>query len=152
MKPIVCLPGYSITSEIHASDRTLIYRGMRDRDRDPVIIKVLRKPFPSYYELMQFRHQYDVGKDLDLPYIVKTLALETYQNSYALILGDGGGVSLKHFLQQSGAFGENNQTLMAFLPIAIQLAEAMNGLYMRRVIHKDIKPSNILINSETQQI
>ena len=41
---------------------------------------------------------------------------------------------------------------MAFLTIAIQLAEAMNGLYMRRVIHKDIKPSNILINPETQQI
>ncbi|WP_373542399.1 AAA family ATPase [Chamaesiphon sp.] len=152
MKVSVYLPGYSITSEIHVSDRTLIYRGVRDDDRYPVIIKVLRKPFPSHHERMEFRHQYDIGKNLDLPHIVKTLALETYQNSYALILGDSGGVSLKHFLQQSGAFGENHQTVMVFLPIAIQLAEAMNGLYVQRVIHKDIKPSNILINPETQQI
>ena len=152
MKTIVCLPGYSITAEIYAGSHTLIYRGVRNFDRYPVTIKFLRNSFPSVNELMQFRHQYDIGKDLDLPNIIKTLALEPYQNSYALVLADCGGISLKSYLDRVGAFGSEIHTLTTFLQIAIQIADALAGLYGHRVIHKDIKPANILINPETQQI
>ncbi|HEY9834436.1 MAG TPA: AAA family ATPase [Stenomitos sp.] len=39
-----------------------------------------------------------------------------------------------------------------FLPLAIQITQTLEGLYQNRVIHKDIKPQNILINPETKQI
>ena len=39
-----------------------------------------------------------------------------------------------------------------FLAVAVQLAEIFHGLYLNRVIHKDIKPANILIHPETQQV
>ena len=39
-----------------------------------------------------------------------------------------------------------------FFPIAIQIADSLNGLYRHRVIHKDLKPDNILINPETKQV
>ncbi len=168
MNKIVCVPGYRIGAEIYTGTRTLIYRGIREQDApagkaealpterlrqgDPVTIKVLRNPFPSVKELMQFCHQYDISKDLDLPNVIKTLALETYQNSYALISEDCGSISLKSYLDQVGALGTNPQTLATFLQIAIQIAEALEGLYRHRVIHKDIKPANIIINPETQQI
>jgi predicted ATPase/signal transduction histidine kinase len=152
MKKIERLAGYSIMGEIYASKHTLIYRGIRDLDQYPVTIKILRNSFPSFTELMQFRHQYEIGKDLDLPNVIETLALEPYQNSSALILEDFGGISLRSYLRQSGAFGAEPQTLITFLQIAIQIADALRGLYSHRIIHKDIKPANILINPETQQI
>ncbi|WP_310485383.1 serine/threonine-protein kinase, partial [Chamaesiphon sp. VAR_48_metabat_403] len=152
MKAIVYLPGYSITDEIYVGNRTSIYRGVRDRDLYPVTIEILRNPFPSFNELLQLRHQYEIGKNFDLPNLIKTLALVPYQNSYALILEDFGGISLKSFLRQSGAFGESNQTLTIFLKIAIQIAEALEGLYLHRTIHKDIKPTNILIHPETHHV
>ena len=152
MKTIVCVPGYIVTEEIHTGNQTSIYRGIRQCDRDPVTIELLRNPFPSCQELIQFRHKYEIGKNFDLPNIIKTLALEPYQNSYALILEDFGGISLKSFLQQSLALGADRQKVTMFLQIAIQMAQALEGLYTHRTIHKDIKPSNILIHPETYQI
>ncbi len=152
MKKIVCIPGYRISEEIYAGTRTLIYRGIRESDLYPVTIEILRNPFPSSNELLKFRHKYDIGKDFDLPNIIKTLALETYQNSYALILEDCGSISLQAYLDRVESLGQNTQTLTTFLQIAVQIAQALEELYIHQVIHKDIKPDNVLINPETLQI
>jgi predicted ATPase/signal transduction histidine kinase len=152
MKTIVCVPGYRIAEEIYVGTQTMIYRGIRECDLYPVTIELLRNPFPNSQELFKLRHKYAVGKDLDLPHVVKTLALEPYQNSYALVLADGGGISLESYLEQVGSFGDQPETLITYLQIVIQIAEALDGLYIHRVIHKDIKPANILIDPTTQQI
>jgi predicted ATPase/signal transduction histidine kinase len=152
MKTIVCVPGYRIIEEVHIGTHTIIYRGIREQDLYPVTIELLRNPFPSSQELLKLRNKYDVGKNLDLPHVVKTLALEPYQNAYALVLADGGGISLESYLAQAGAFGNQPESQVRFIQIAIQIAAALEGLYCQRVIHKDIKPANILINPTTEQI
>jgi predicted ATPase/signal transduction histidine kinase len=152
VKTIVHLPGYQITEEIYAGDRSLLYRGIRESDLFPVVVKLIRSPAPSFDRLMQFRHEYDIGKSLDLPNVVKTLAFEPYQNSHALILEDFGGISLQSYVYQSGVLGATPQKIITFIQIVIQIAEALDGLYRHRIIHKDLKPANILIHPETRQI
>ena len=152
MNTIVCVPGYRITEKIYVGTQTMIYRGIREGDLAPVTIELLRNPFPNSQELLKLKHKYDISKDLDLPHVVKTLALEPYQNSHALIRADRGGISLESYLEQVGCFGNQPETLITYLQIVIQLADALDGLYLQRVIHKDIKPANILINPQTQQI
>jgi predicted ATPase/signal transduction histidine kinase/ActR/RegA family two-component response regulator/tRNA A-37 threonylcarbamoyl transferase component Bud32 len=149
---VISLAGYLITAQIYAGIRTLVYRGIREQDGYPVAIKILQNPFPKSRELIRFRNQYTITKNLDLPSIPKTLALETYQNSYALVIEDCGGMSLKELLDRDGALGSNPQTLHLFLQIAIQLADTLAGLYRHQIIHKDIKPANILFHPETHQI
>ena len=152
MNTSVCLAGYQIAAQIHLGSRTIIYRGVREQDGCPVVIKVLRNRFPSSRELIQLRNHYTITRNLDLPSISKPLALETYQNSYALVTEDRGSISLKVLFELEQALGTNSQKLSLFLQIAIQIAEALAGLYRHRVIHKDLKPANILFNPETQQI
>jgi predicted ATPase/signal transduction histidine kinase/serine/threonine protein kinase len=152
MMSVIRLAGYQITAQIYAGIRSLVYRGIRAQDRYPVAIKILRNPFPKSRELIQFRHQYTITKNLNLSSIPTTLALETYQNSYALVMEDCGGISLKQLLDREGGLGANSQTLILFLQIAIQLADTLAGLYRCQVIHKDIKPTNILFDPESQQI
>jgi predicted ATPase/signal transduction histidine kinase/ActR/RegA family two-component response regulator len=154
------LKEYQITEQLYSGNRTLVYRGIRKHDRYPVVIKLLRNSFPDFNELLQFRNQYAIAKNFDLPNVVKTLALESYQNSYALVIEDYGGISLKKLLEKSNStettltisFGHNPRTLTIFLNIAIQIATALDGLYRHQVIHKDLKPANILINPETHQV
>ena len=43
-------------------------------------------------------------------------------------------------------------TLAEILEIAIQITDILHGLYRHRVIHKDIKPANVLIHPETKQV
>jgi predicted ATPase/signal transduction histidine kinase len=148
------LSGYQITEELYIGTRTLVYRGIRIRDQQPVVIKLLRNEYPNFNELIQFRNQYTITKNLDFPSIVKPLALEAYHNSYALLMDDFGGVSLSSYLQMATNETQPSQSLplAEFLQLAIQLTYILNYLYQNRVIHKDIKPANILINPKTKEL
>ncbi|OLP15517.1 serine/threonine protein kinase [Leptolyngbya sp. 'hensonii'] len=150
----VQLAGYQILEQIYASPKTLVYRAQRAQDRQPVMIKVLQNEYPSFTELAQFRNQYTIAKILNLPEVVQTYSLESYKNGYALIMEDFGGVSLKEATRRwrQGEPGSATDRLQDFLRIALQIVSGLNGLYRNRVIHKDIKPDNILINPETQQV
>jgi predicted ATPase/signal transduction histidine kinase/tRNA A-37 threonylcarbamoyl transferase component Bud32 len=152
MTSILNLSGYRVSEQIHHGKRSSIYRGIAEADGLPVIIKIPSSPLPSAQQLIQLRHQYAVTKDLTLASIQKPLALVTHQNAYALITEDRGGISLKEFLEREGAFAATPQKLKLFLQIAIQLADMLAGLYCHQIVHKDIKPANILFNSETEQI
>jgi len=144
---LVNLPGYKITEELYNGSRTVVYRGYRQTDSLAVVIKLLKNPYPSFSELLSFRNQYTIAKNLNSPLIIQTYNLEPYANGYALIMEDFGGISLMEW-----AIKEKQQSLEEFLPIAIALCNALNLLYQERIIHKDIKPSNILINPQTKQI
>ncbi|GAX40391.1 multi-sensor signal transduction multi-kinase [Tolypothrix sp. NIES-4075] len=143
----ISLPGYRIQGEfIYSGNRTLVYRGLRECDRQLVIIKLLNSEYPSFSELVQFRNQYTIAKNLNIPGIVKAYNLETYRNSYALVMEDFGGISLKEW-----KIGKSN-SLSEFLHIAIQIVSALEGLHRDRIIHKDIKPANILINTDSGEV
>ncbi|WP_445626394.1 AAA family ATPase [Nostoc sp. DSM 114167] len=141
------IPGYRLTEELYNGSRTLVYRGYRETDSLPIVIKLLKNPYPSFSELLSFRNQYTIVKNLNSPLIVQTYSLEPYQNGYALVMEDFGGISLKEWRVRG-----NLQSLQEFLEIAIALCNTLDILYRERIIHKDIKPSNILINPQTKQV
>ncbi len=144
----VQIPNYQIIETVYSGSRTIVYRAIRLNDQLPVIIKLLKNPYPGFRELVQFRHQYTITKNLDSPLIIKSHSLEPYQNGYAFVMEDFGGISL----QEWGLEREEKLSLEEFLEIAISLCEVLNLLYQERIIHKDIKPANILINPETKEV
>ncbi|MEH2207550.1 MAG: AAA family ATPase [Nostoc sp.] len=150
----VNIPGYKVSEELYNGSRTIVYRGYRETDSLPVVIKLLKNPYPSFSELLSFRNQYTIAKNLNSPLIVQTYSLEPYQNGYALVMEDFGGISLKDWGLRSGEWkvGRNLESLMEFLEIAIALCNTLDILYRDRIIHKDIKPANVLINPETKQV
>jgi predicted ATPase/signal transduction histidine kinase len=143
---MIRLPGYQVISEIYSSDRTQVYRAAQELDGTRVILKYLANEYPSFTELVQFRHQYTLIDNLKIAGIVQPISLENYGNGYVLVMEDFGGISLRDYTQnQPLSIGE-------FLPIALQLVQTLNQLLQSRIIHKDIKPDNILINPESKQV
>jgi predicted ATPase/signal transduction histidine kinase len=143
---IANIPGYHLTEELYNGSRTRVYRGYRQTDSLPVAIKLLKNSYPSFHELLSFRNQYTIAKNLNSPLIVQIYSLETLQNGYMLVMEDFGGISLKNY------FDNYITSLQEFLQIAVALCNTLDILYRERIIHKDIKPSNILINPETKQV
>ena len=139
------LPGYQITASISEGLNTSVYRGIRESDEQPVIIKILKAEFPTLEEITRLKNEYKITQHLQVETIVKSYSLETYQNRFALILEDFGGQSLSQILSK-------RLNLTAFLNIGIQLTSALNSLHKNCIIHKDIKPSNIIINTETETV
>ncbi|MEH1935827.1 MAG: ATP-binding sensor histidine kinase [Nostoc sp.] len=144
----ISIHGYQVSEELYNGSRTLVYRGYREADSLPVVIKLLKNLYPTFSELVQFRNQYTITKNLNDTGIIQTYTLEPYQNGYILVMEDFGGISLKDY------FAKNNNvaSLNEFLQIAISLCEALDILSHHGIIHKDIKPANILINPETKQV
>ncbi|TAG91503.1 MAG: GAF domain-containing protein [Oscillatoriales cyanobacterium] len=162
---LLTIPGYRLTEKIYNGSRTQVYRGFYESNQIPVVIKLLLSEYPTFSELVQFRNQYTITKNLDLPGIVKPIALLNYRNAFAMVMEDVGGVSLAEYTANSEQFDSIQSTdsaisspqtsplpLDEFLPIAIQIVQTLEGLYHNRIIHKDIKPQNILINPQTKEI
>ena len=140
------IPNYQSIELIHESERTLVYRGRKIDSEQPVILKLMAQEYPSFNELVQFRNQYAIAKNLDIPGIVNPYSLLRYHNGYALIMEDIGAISLAQYLRQFSISVEQ------FLPIALQIAEILHHLHQNQIIHKDIKPANILIHPETKDV
>lgn len=140
------IPGYSCSELLYEGLRTLVYRGHRKSDRLSVAIKLLKNPYPSFTELVQFRNQYTIAKNLDIPGVIRPYCLETYHNGYALVMEDFGSISLREYIHTYSF------DVWQFLHVALQLTNILDGLYRQKVIHKDIKPANILIHPESLQV
>ena len=140
------IPGYKIKSQLYAGSRTKVYRAIRESDLLAVVMKLLTSEYPNFNELLQFRNQYTISKNLNIPGIIRPLSLETYGNSYILVMEDRGEISLGEYTKT------RTLSLVEFLEIAIQLTNILHNLRKSRVIHKDIKPANILIHPETKEV
>jgi len=157
------LPGYQISEIIYNSVRTLVYRGLREVDQLPVAIKLLKSSYPSLIELARFKNEYAIAKMLDVDGVIRVYSLENWQNRFALIMEEFSGISLLEYygLTKPGLIDlkseerlskPNVKVLTEFLQIAIKIADILYNLYENNIIHKDIKPANILINPTTKQV
>ncbi len=140
------ISGYSISEQIYLGAKTAVYRAIQTASQQPVVIKVLQTACPSYTDLAQFCHQYKITKSLPVPGVSRPLCLEPWQNSYALITEDFGGTSLHDYI--AGA----PLAIAETLAIALQMADILDGLCQHQIIHKDIKPANIIIELNSKRI
>jgi serine/threonine protein kinase len=137
---MLTLANYQIGTQIYESANSLVYRGVRKKDNKQVILKMLKEDYPTPLALTRYLQEYEIIHDLNLAGVIKAYDLEKYQNTLVIILEDFGGESLKQLMA--------NQTLTVkeSLPIAIQIADSLSNIHAANIIHKDINPSNIVVN------
>ncbi|MFO8038369.1 MAG: AAA family ATPase [Sodalinema sp.] len=141
----ILLPGYQLSSPIYESVNSLVYQGQRERDGLPVVLKILKSDRATPTEVARYQQEYHISQQLELEGVVRALALETYQNTVAIVLEDFGGQSLKQHLAQRPS---HRLRLPEFLDLAIQIVEILGQIHGANVIHKDINPANILYNRD----
>lgn len=140
------LPGYTLTELIYPGTRTHVYRGVHQQSQQPVVIKMMKRDYPTFGELAQFRNQYVITKNIDIPGIVKTLSLEAFGNGYAIVMEDSGSISVSQYLENQ------DLSLLEIFEISLQLTTILHKLHRQRIIYQDIKPTNILIHPNSGQI
>ena len=176
------LSHYQILTQIYESANSLIYRGIRNQDKQPVVLKILKQGYPTSAELSHYRQEYEITHYLDLAGIINAYSIEKSQNTFVIVLEDFGGESLKQLMVQHSQKYSSTQgtadfppdrdqacvdssdvhspidktlgcfTLLDFLPIAIQIVDSLSNIHAAHVIHKDINPSNIVWNQVTNQL
>ncbi len=94
----------------------------------------------------RFRHEYKLLRRIDLPGVVKAFGLTEADNGLEMALEDIGGQSLERLLAPG-----QKLPLEQFLDLAVGLAETLAGLHQQRIVHKDINPAHIVMNTDSGQ-
>jgi serine/threonine protein kinase len=120
----------------------ILYRGQSQGDgcRVLVLSPVAEHPTPEC--LKRLEHECSFKEALESGWSARPIALARDLDRIVLQLEDPGGVPLDQLLG-------NPVELSLFLRLAVSLSAAIDHLHERRIIHKDIKPANVLVDSGT---
>lgn len=140
---MIKLKNYQTINSIYESFNSQIYRAIREEDKRPVVLKILKSDYPTAAELTRYKQEYEITRRLDAEGVIKAYSLEKYGNSVAIAFEDVGAKSLKQW------FSEITWTLQEFLELSIKIAKALSQIHAENLIHKDINPSNIVLNPAT---
>ncbi|MCC8944852.1 AAA family ATPase [Bradyrhizobium sp. Arg62] len=123
-------------------------RGWRlddDGERRAVLLVAPATEHPSRSSVDRLTHEYELRDELDAAWAVRPLELVREANRTMLVLDDVGGEPLERLLGGPIETGR-------FLRLAIPVASALGKLHQRGLVHKDIKPANILFNKATGEV
>ena len=135
-------PEYSL-SALRDDGEFALCRGYSNRSPGrSVLFLVPSSARPGVETLKKIEHEYSFRDDLSPKWAAQPLYLTRHAEKQALVLVDPGGDPLCDLLR-----GPMELTL--FLQLAIGIASALTQLHQRRLIHKDLKPSNILVDVTT---
>ena len=134
---------YEVTAKIGAGGMGEVYRAHdTSLDRD-VAIKVLPDAFATDPErLARFEREAKVLASLNHPNIAAIYGLEKSQDTRALILELVEGPTLQDRIAQGPI------PLDEALPIARQIAEALEAAHEQGIIHRDLKPANVKVKDD----
>jgi predicted ATPase/signal transduction histidine kinase len=121
----------------------ILYRGHHRRQTDaspPSILAmtpILERP--ALASLTRMEHEYSLKGELDPEWAVRPLALASHEGRTMLVLTDPGGEPLDRLIG-------NPMELPQFLRAAVGLSAALIHMHRLGLVHKDLKPANILVN------
>jgi PAS domain S-box-containing protein len=129
------LSGYVLSPPLRDGDFTL-YRGSCN-GMAPILLVAAEDASP--WSLKRLEHEYALKAELDVAWAARPVALSRYNDRTALVLEDPGGEPLDRLLGRPLEISE-------FLRTAIPLASALRCVHERGLVHKDIKPANVLVD------
>ncbi len=136
---------YENLIQIHDGDNSRVYRARRIEDQQPVILKTPKEEYPVPDQLRRYQQEYQLIQRLQLSKVIKAYGLEIWQRKPVIIFEDFGGMALKQWLKQY----PQGLPIDLFLLLSIKITNALGQLHSQAVIHKDINPTNIVLNPET---
>jgi PAS domain S-box-containing protein len=109
-----------------------------------ILVLMSRSEHPRPESVRMLEHEHSLRADLDPAWAVPAVDLTRYEGRAALVLEDPRGVPLAQLVGTPMEMG-------LFLRVAVGFAAAVKQLHGRGLIHKDIKPANVMIEPSTGQ-
>ncbi len=135
---------YQIIKVLHEGVNNQVLLAEKLPEKTPVILKSLRPESISESTVQKLKNEWSLLNSLNLPSTIKTVEFIENENEAVLVLE-------YHESQNLAKYIENQPwNLSERLQIAISIAEALGEIHQKNIIHKDIKPQNILIDEKRQ--
>ena len=122
-----------------------LYRARQRGNEIPFLVVAPAGEQPLLQSLRRLEHEYSLAAELEPAWAVKPLALTRHEGRTILVLADPGGEPLDRILDRDG---QEALDVPRFLALAIGMATALGHVHQRGLIHKDVKPENVLVTFE----
>jgi serine/threonine protein kinase len=140
---IISLTDYDMLGKIAEGSMAAVYRGRRREDGLAVAIKVPHRHILGNDVLRErFLREYRVGKEIDHPNVVRALDCFEEDGSYYLVMELVEGHDLWQHIVSKGRLPEAEA-----IDIIVQIANGLHEVHKHGIIHRDIKPDNILLTA-----
>lgn len=131
---------FEITESIHRSAMSTVFKALDRKTGDAVALKVPLMNLeadPAFYA--RFEREEEIGKVLDHPGILKIIPVEQKSRPY-IVMEYVKGQTLERLMQGVGIL-----PIADTLKIASRLCDALEYMHHHGVIHRDMKPSNVML-------
>ncbi|HMF59563.1 MAG TPA: AAA family ATPase, partial [Vicinamibacterales bacterium] len=135
------LAGY-VLETLRDDGELALYRGRPRWDPGgaaPLLVLAPVAPAPKPATVERLEHEYALAHELDPDWAAQPLALIRHEQRLMLVLRDPGGEPIDRVLSRS-------RDLTTILQASIGLTDALGQVHRRGLIHKDIKPANVLLD------
>src|SRR6266478_3275711 len=134
---------------LHRHGEFVLCRGRPRTGTNPhppsVLVLMPRSEHPPIESVRMMEHEHSLRAELDAAWAVRPVELTQHDGRTVLVLEDPGGEPLEQLVGTPMEIGQ-------FLCVAIGLAAAVRRLHGRGIIHKDLKPANVMIQPNTGQV
>ena len=143
LEPGMVIDGYRIEAELHASKRTQIYRAFDTKTGTQVILKtpsILYDDDTHYIE--HFLHEEWAGKRINHQNVLKILGTDREKSCIYYVSEFLGGQTLREWMTANP-----KPDIKEVRNIVGQLAKALRAFHRMEMLHQDLKPENVMIDS-----
>jgi PAS domain S-box-containing protein len=119
------------------------YRARQRGNPMPLLVVAPTAEQPLPQSLRRLEHEYSLATELEPAWAAKPLALTRHEGRTILVLADPGGEPFDRVVERDR---EQPLDVAHFLRLAIGMAVALGHVHERDLIHKDVKPENMLVD------
>lgn len=135
---------YEIVGKIGAGGMSDVYKAKDHTLGRFVAIKVLKQEFSEDVNFVtKFRTEAQSAAGLEHPNIVNIYDVGSQEGMYYIIMEYVEGITLKTYIEKKGQL-----TYKEALSIAIQVGRGIQAAHAKNIVHRDIKPQNIIISTD----
>jgi len=135
---------YEIIDKVGSGGMADVYKAKCHRLNRYVAIKVLKAEYSSDKNFVsKFRNEAQSAAGLSHPNIVNVYDVGEDNGLYYIVMELVEGITLKRFIERKG-----HLEIKEAVGISIQIAQGMEAAHANHIIHRDIKPQNIIISRE----
>lgn len=137
---------YEIIEKIGGGGMALVYKAKCKLLNRFVAIKVLRKEFINDKAFIdKFNRESQAAASLSHPNIVNIYDVGKEDDIYYIVMECINGKTLKQYIKDNGKVDPKRT-----LSISMQIARALEHAHKNNIVHRDIKPQNIMITEDNQ--
>ena len=135
---------YEIQAIIGTGGMAEVYRAFCHKLQRTVAIKVLKQEYNGNEDFIRrFTQEALAAAKVNHPNLVNVYEVEHTDGVYYIVMEFVDGITLKEYIRQKGKLEQQEA-----IGIAIQVANGLGEVHRQGIVHRDVKPQNMIISSD----